>query len=232
MHSRISLLLLLLALDSRSGALAAPTNAPASSDFSSFTSIAQGNIFNSRRYRSPTRIRPQSTDPRPSRSENLALVGIMDYDKGPVAFFEGSNPEYEKAMKPAETIAGFTISNITTTAVKLVSGTNQFDLAVGMELRRRADENWKLNERAEPLMANAVERPQATTATGTESDTPPDEGDQPQATMVDPATGAPITSDSSTDAVAPNPDQPPPPAGGAMDVLTRLRLRRQQEDNR
>ena len=130
------------------------TNAPVSSreDLSAFKLITDRNIFNTRRYatsvRSPDRYR--DTGRSRSRGDSFALVGTMHYDKGPFAFFDGTRSDYRKVLKPDETIAGFKVTEILPSAVKLTSSTNQIELPIGMQLRRE-DENsdWVKSERPE-----------------------------------------------------------------------------------
>ena len=45
------------------------------------------NIFNTKR--SATYVASTRQEARPTRYDSFALVGVMNYDKGPLAFFEG-----------------------------------------------------------------------------------------------------------------------------------------------
>ena len=60
----------------------------------------------------------------------------MTYEKGTFAFFDGTSSEYKKALKLADAIAGYKVTNIAPNGVKLASGTNELDLSVGAQLRR------------------------------------------------------------------------------------------------
>src|ERR1044071_4366057 len=70
-------------------------NASTRAPFSAFKIITATNIFNTKRQRNyvpsanPGYVRPRSV-------ESFGLVGVMTYDKGPFAFFEGSASEYQK----------------------------------------------------------------------------------------------------------------------------------------
>jgi len=201
----------------------------ASLDYSSLNIIAQRNIFNPRRYPTRPGYVPRERPAASRQAENFALLGTMVYEKGPVAFFDGSNYSYRKATAPAETIGGFTVQEIQPDYVKLASGSNQIELHVGMELRRDGEGQWRVGQAAEPSGGYERTVARATTAS-TEPQTPPQEGDTP-VPAVDPDTGLPIPTDAPPDTVAPA-TEPAPPPGGATDILTRLRQRREQEDNR
>jgi hypothetical protein len=129
---------------------AQPTNAPSRLDFSAFKIISDRNIFNTRR--SPRYV--PSTEPRVTRSRSrtadaFALVGTMRYEKGPYAFFDGTRSDYKKVLKPDDTIAGFKVTHIMPTSVKLESATNQIELRVGMQLRHEEEGGWITSERPE-----------------------------------------------------------------------------------
>ena len=70
------------------------------------------------------------------QGDYFALVGIMSYDKGPFAFFEGSRSEYSKVAKPNDSIAGFKVTGIESNNVQLVSGTNTVAMPINMQMRR------------------------------------------------------------------------------------------------
>ena len=128
------------------------TNAPVSSrnDLSAFKLITDRNIFNTRRSARYVPSNRENISRRINRGESFALVGTMHYDKGPYAFFDGNRSDYRKVLKPDETIAGFKVAEISPSAVKLTSSTNEIELPVGMQLRRD-DENsdWVKSERPE-----------------------------------------------------------------------------------
>src|SRR5258708_5665939 len=203
------------------------TSNTASLDYSSFTVIAQRNIFNPRRY--STRPFIQRERPTASRqAENFALVGTIIYEKGPVAFFEGSASSYRKAIAPSETIAGFKVQEIQPEYVKLATASNEIELHVGMELHRDGEGPWRMGQAAESA-GGYERRTVASTTTASTDAQNPQEGDTPVPAL-DPDTGLPIPTDAPPDTVAPA-NEPAPPPGGARDILTRLRQRRQQEDN-
>ena len=135
---------------------AQPTHEAGRPDYSAFKLIVDRNIFNQRRYASQTR-RPRRETRNSARGDYFALAGTMSYEKGTFAFFEGTSSEYKKVLKPAETIAGYTVTTITPAYVKLASSSNEVELPVGMQLRREESGDWHLSERAE-LPAVGAER--------------------------------------------------------------------------
>jgi phage baseplate assembly protein gpV len=126
------------------------------------------NIFDPNRYpHGPgTRVRPP-----PKSVDSLTLVGIMSYDKGTFAFFDGTSSEYKKALKLADVIAGYKVTNIAPNGVKLASGTNELDLSVGAQLRREEDGPWLLSSPSTSYAATPASSSTNGTATAAGSDT-------------------------------------------------------------
>ncbi|HMC67329.1 MAG TPA: hypothetical protein VKI65_20505, partial [Gemmataceae bacterium] len=119
-------------------------------DYAAFRVVADRNIFNPNRqgYRSGgSRTRPRSV-------ETFALVGIMSYEKGTFAFFDGSGSEYRKALRTNDTIAGYQLTAIEPNAVKLAIQTNEFELRVGMQMRREEDGPWLKPSQPETVSAS------------------------------------------------------------------------------
>jgi hypothetical protein len=123
------------------------TNADNGLSFDSFKIITQRNIFD------PNRSRGFARHDRPSVShpvvESLDLVGTMSYPKGKFAFFSGSSSEYKKVLEPGAGIAGYTVKDITPTAVTLAANGKEFEMKVGAELRNEAGAGWHLSSRSE-----------------------------------------------------------------------------------
>lgn len=121
----------------------APTTPPARVDYSTFKVVTERNIFNAGRSgRAPM---PGGETRRPARVDSFGLVGTMEYERGPVAFFDGSNSEYRKALRPNSTnctIAGWKLTAASFQGVKLQADTNVVELKVGMSLRREEDGPW------------------------------------------------------------------------------------------
>jgi hypothetical protein len=78
--------------------------------------------------------------------EAISLVGIMAYEKGSFAFFDGTGGSFTKALQVGGTIGEYTVTHIAPTTVKLVTGTNTVDLKVGMQLRREDEGDWFISE--------------------------------------------------------------------------------------
>ncbi len=133
-------------------ASAQTTNRPAGTgrpEFSTFRLITDRNIFDPTRRGSTTRRSTETTSRRSSRVEYVTLVGVMNYEeKGPLAFFDGTRSDYRKVLKPSESIAGYKVAEVGPSYVKLASGTNEFSLPVGMQLRREDEGNWRVSEPA------------------------------------------------------------------------------------
>jgi len=218
---------------------AQPTNSPGRPDYAAFKLINERNIFDPRR--SAPSIRTRRTESRRSSNvDALTLVGIMSYDgQGPIAFFDGTSSQYQKVLKPADTIAGYKLTDIEPAYVKLAVGTNEFQLPIGMQLRRDDQGKWQM---AEPTYPSA-ERSEGTTsvrAAGPPSVAqtdlrpppggPPDAptNGEPQVVVIDP-NGQPMP----LDPQAESGDTNAPPGGGETDpVVLRLMQRRAQEVNR
>ena len=123
------------------------TNAPTRPEFSNFKLVTERNIFNARRRGRTTGDRPAR---RPGvRAEYAALAGTMSYDQGNYAFFDGSSSEFSKSVKVSDSIAGFTVTDIQRSFIKLEAGTNKLELQVGMELKREQGGDWQIAERTE-----------------------------------------------------------------------------------
>jgi hypothetical protein len=214
-------------------ASAQPTNASARPDYSTFKIVTERNIFNPHRYARSSRSR----ESRPtSKADSFALVGIMSYEKGTFAFFDGSKSEFRKVLKPAETIAGYTVTDIAPNSVKLNSGTNAIELNVGNQMRREEEGEWRLSTASESATgtrsASVVNRrgpdrrpTQAETPaeTADSTETQPSAGDaSSQAVLADGASD-PASTNAAPDGASSETDDP---------VLRRLMQRREQEINR
>ena len=117
--------------------------------FSKFQIVSTNNIFNTKR--SPRYVPSQTSVSRPRNIESFGLVGVMSYEKGPFAFFEGNSSDFQKVLKPDESIAGFKVAAIEPGAVKLASSTNEVELKVGMQLTRQDGGAWQVGARPENL---------------------------------------------------------------------------------
>lgn len=136
----------------------APAPAPASTnavartdrkqDFSEFKIIADRNIFDPNR--NPRRTTTNNVPrPRPKEVDTLALVGVMTYEKGSFAFFDGSKGEFRKALKPSDSIGGLKIVEVEPNLVRLAKSGKTLELTVGAQLKREDEGEWKSGGSAE-----------------------------------------------------------------------------------
>ena len=209
--------------------LAQHTNRPGRPDASEFRVIADRNIFNPHRYyHAPgTSYRPPT-----ARRDSFTLVGTMTGEQEPLAFFEGTRSDFQKVLKPAGTIAGYTVADITPAAVKLVSGTNAVELAVGMRMRSQGEGSWRAGRSEAPTVGPPLApgaRPTVVTEEAADDSGSATNGEG-LVMAIDPtsqpvADVAPDAAETNTNADA--------AAGSAIDdpVLRRLKQRRQQEMN-
>jgi len=211
-------------------AVSTTSTPPAAQDYSAFKLITDRNIFNSRRYaRSSGRQERASV----ARYDTFTLVGTMNYEKGPFAFFEGSSSEYRKVLQPSGTIAGYTVTGIAPSFVKLASGTNELQLRVGMQMRRPEQGEWQVAS-VDSGADRSAGRPSVPPGPGptivrTETRTNVIEG-EPQIIVIDPNSQTVMTdpagdeaNTNGTETASSTTDDP---------VLRRLMQRREQELNR
>ena len=155
MKSRILSLLLLLAVTS-AFVRAQETNAPSRPDFQEFRIISERNSFNPNRSQRRERTRSEREPERRTRTESVALLGTMNYDKGWFAFFDGSRSEYRKALQPGDAIAGYTVGEIAPNHVKLQSTNSPpIQLRVGTQMRKQDEGEWEVRERDRVETASA-----------------------------------------------------------------------------
>ena len=113
-----------------------PVVAPAQTvDFSGFRIISQRNIFNLTRV-PPRTSRGTAVQAPPTFVDAFSLVGTLTYDKGEFAFFDGTRPEYQKALQPTNSIGGYKLVAVLPTSVRLETRGTQFEMKLGMQLRR------------------------------------------------------------------------------------------------
>jgi hypothetical protein len=127
--------------EERQPAIASRSTSP---DFAAFQIITQRNIFDPNR--APRRAQTNTTARKPAAVDAFSLVGIMSYEKGTFAFFDGTSSDYRKALKEEDSIANFKIQEIDSNTVKLASTDHQLELRVGMQLRREDRGEWRVAE--------------------------------------------------------------------------------------
>lgn len=172
-------------------------------DFAAFRIVSERNIFDPNR--SPRRANTNvAARPKPKVTESLALVGVMNYEKGVFAFFDGSRGEFRKALKPSDKIAGLKIVSVEANSVKLAKGDKTLELAVGSQLRREDEGEWKPGGAAESNRETS-----SSTSSG--------------------STAATSSNASTSPSTSTTPSAGTAPSGGDNDVLRRLMQRREQE---
>jgi hypothetical protein len=108
------------------------SNANSPPSFDSFGVISTSNIFD------PNRRRIPLTPPTNSHTDDtFALVGTMSYSKGKFAFFDGTKPDYKKVLETGATIAGYTVTDITSKDITLAAKRTNFAIVVGTQMRIR-----------------------------------------------------------------------------------------------
>ena len=139
---------------------------PAALDYSAFRLVAERNIFDPNRSPRSSRAPTQ-----PKTVDSFSLVGTMSYEKGDFAFFDGSSSDYKKVLKTNDVIAGYKLVAISPELVKILSGTNQLELRVGAQMRRREDGSWERAAGSAAYAASSTSSNQSdSSATGAESD--------------------------------------------------------------
>jgi len=120
------------------------TDAPRRLDFDSFKLVTDRNIFNGNR--SGQRIVARGVTQRAIKVDSITLVGTLSSEQGDVAFFDGTQSDYRKALKLESKVAGFVLTEIWPNGVKLVDGTNEIALRIGTALRREDEGHWRYAE--------------------------------------------------------------------------------------
>jgi len=123
--------------------------APGPTDYARFTSfITERNIFDPNRYPHDSRARHTIYTPRRSSpsAPTFTLVGTMSYGKGMFAFFDGNSSDLRKALYQSDSnsIAGFTVTEITLTGVKLQSADKKETVPMKIgEMMRQEGDHWQ-----------------------------------------------------------------------------------------
>jgi len=112
-------------------------------DYAYFKVVNDRNIFNPARQ--PNRPdRPVSREvKRTPKVDAFSLVGTLRYEKGDLAFFDGSNSDYRKAHKAGEAIAGFKVLTISDAAVRIEAKGKITELKIGSQMRREDEGEWE-----------------------------------------------------------------------------------------
>ncbi|HEX9046666.1 MAG TPA: hypothetical protein VF988_06545, partial [Verrucomicrobiae bacterium] len=160
-----TVLLALAVLVTATAALAQSNNIPGPTDYNKFSSfITDRNIFDPNRqpHSYSPNSRPRTTRPRTTRTETpgIVLVGTMSYEKGWFAFFNGNSDDLKKALRVGETIANYTVAEISPAGARLESADKkeQLDLKVGDGLREQSGK-WVFAAAGEVSADGTTSRP-------------------------------------------------------------------------
>ena len=146
--------------------------------FEDFAPILNNNVFNAHRQdRTRLDAEQERNQQRPIPIDRFALVGTMqivdqsdahkhtlpvkkgsdpeeipptDHNEGQAfAFFTGTEPAFRSVIQVGQNIAGHAVVSIRNKTVTLSKGDNSFELAIGMEMNRQGEAEWKLNQNAD-----------------------------------------------------------------------------------
>jgi hypothetical protein len=160
-------LLLALTLVSGFSAGAQSNDVPGPADYAAFSRfVTERNIFDPNRYARSSPDRPRY-HPTVSRSApSFTLVGTMNYQKGMFAFFDGNSSDLRKVLYQSDSnsIAGYTVAEITPTGVKLQSADKKKTVPMKIGgVMRQVGKDWQL---ADPGDVAATTMDGTTPATG------------------------------------------------------------------
>jgi len=226
---------------------AQPSNAPSRLDYPSFQIIRDRNIFDMNRSpRSSYNSRPvvRTEERRSSRSESIALLGTMSYEKGRFAFFDGSSSQYHQVLSSSNSIGGFMITEVAPNYVKLATTNGQpIELPVGKQLKRQDEGEWSVTERTESsggyARSSYSERRSSSSSSSSVSSGPESEEAlrrlmqrrEQEATGAETAANTEPAPAPTTEPRAETPERKSEPSSGAGadEVLRRLLEKREQE---
>ncbi len=162
-------------------AAAQSNGVPGDTDYAKFSQfISERNIFDPNRYaRTGYRPRPR-TRARTLGAPTFTLVGTLSYQKGMFVFFDGNNSDLKKILAAGGSIAGYTVTEVTATSVKLLGADKkEIEMKLGDQMRQEGG-NWQLAGPGElpasPAAAEDAENPTAPAETGSPAPSPSLEG--------------------------------------------------------
>ena len=125
--------------------------------FEDFAPILNNNVFNAHRQdRTRLDAEQERNQQRPIPVDRFALVGTMHNEGQAFAFFTGTEPAFRSVIQVGQNIAGHTVVSICNKTVTLSKGGNSFELAIGMEMNRQGEAEWKLNQNADGSWRNSA----------------------------------------------------------------------------
>ena len=113
--------------------------------FKPFAVIAERNVFNANRQDAPVPVAAKpAKPPKPPQTEAFALIGTMSSERGAVAFFDGTSPDFRKAAHTGEKLGDYTITAIAHDRVTLLAEERELCLPLKMQFRREDQGEWVL----------------------------------------------------------------------------------------
>jgi hypothetical protein len=122
--------------------------------FEAFRIIAEKNIFNPNR----VGLTRATTEAKPPRVDEIALVGTVEFGGKRVALFESAEVAFRKTVAEGETLGEFTVRRVGNEGVDLVRGDQVLALRVAQRLRRPEGADWSV------VAAPDAPRPEASSA--------------------------------------------------------------------
>jgi len=120
---------------------AAATKAVSPADsFEAFRIITEKNIFNPNR----VGLTRATTESKPPRIDEIALVGTVEFGGKRVALFESAEVAFRKTVAEGETLGEFTVRRVGSEGVDLVRGDQVLVLRVAQQLRRPEGSDWSV----------------------------------------------------------------------------------------
>lgn len=110
--------------------------------FDAFRLVTDRNIFNPNR----TGRRDRTNEEAPPRLDVISLVGTMDSERGPRAFFDGSTTAFRKTLRVGESVDAFKVVKISPNLVQLERDGKTVAVIVGQQLRRPEGGDWNVTE--------------------------------------------------------------------------------------
>lgn len=116
--------------------------------FASFQMIAERNIFNANRQARDRTGATGAPKPPPPKVDVISFAGTMIYNQGSYAFFDSNEPDFRKATKLGDSVAGFTLKAVQQSQISLVRSNDVVQLKIGEQLRREGTGDWQVTSGA------------------------------------------------------------------------------------
>ena len=214
---------------------AGKTNSPPSQEYQAFKLIAERNIFNPNRQPGLVQGPPPKVE-KQSKTEAFALVGTLIDGGEALAFFDGSDAQYKKVLKPTEVIAGYKVLEISIEEVKLESEGNEVKLPIGMQMKRKDADPWQLIAvtAAFDSISGSSDSSRSESARGDSGRSDSRRGDprRSYSRRSDGSSGQSLTSASSSETSTSDTQPASTSSGDADEVLKRLMQKREDELNK